>query len=85
MLASEARAYGVDNTWSPVVNMWTDDRFGRYQEGFSPDPTITSHMGRAIVLGVQGGMSDQEDYLDFNTSAWSTAKHFCGYGGAGKG
>jgi beta-glucosidase len=35
VLGSEARASGVDNTWSPVVNMWVDDRFGRYQEGFS--------------------------------------------------
>jgi len=80
VLGSEARAYGVDNAWSPVVNMWQDDRFGRYQEGFSPDPTITSHMGRAIVVGMQGGASFADDYLPggFNTSAWSTAKHFAG-------
>ena len=87
VLASEARAYGVDNVWSPVVNMWTDDRFGRYQEGFSPDPTLTSHMARALVLGVQGGPSAPDDYLPggFNTSAWSTAKHFAGYGSAAGG
>lgn len=59
--------------------MWTDDRFGRFQEGFSPDPTITSHMGRAIVLGMQGGASSQDDYLPGgNLSAWATAKHFAG-------
>ena len=80
VLGSEARAYGVDNSWSPVVNMWQDDRFGRYQEGFSPDPTITSHMGRAIVVGMQGGVSAADDYLPggFNVSAWATAKHFAG-------
>ena len=80
VLGSEARAYGVDNAWSPVVNMWTDDRFGRFQEGFSPDPTITSHMGRAIVLGMQGGSSLPDDYLPggFNASCWSTAKHYAG-------
>jgi beta-glucosidase len=84
VLGAEARAYGVDNAWSPVVNMWSDDRFGRYQEGFSPDPTITSHMGRAIVLGMQGGASASDDYLPggFNSSAWATAKHFVGYGSA---
>lgn len=84
VLGAEARAYGVDNAWSPVVNMWSDDRFGRYQEGFSPDPTITSHMGRAIVLGMQGGASLSDDYLPggFNSSAWATAKHFAGYGSA---
>jgi beta-glucosidase len=76
-LAYEARGAGVDNTWSPVLNMWTDDRFGRYQEGFSPDPTITSHFSRALILGAQGGMSDQNDYLpNFNTSTWSTGKHY---------
>ena len=87
MLGAEARAYGVDNAWSPVVNMWQDDCFGRFQEGFSPDPTITSHMGRAIVLGMQGGASESEDYLPggFNSSAWATAKHFAGYGSAAGG
>jgi beta-glucosidase len=83
VLGDEARAYGVDNSWSPVVNMWQDDRFGRFQEGFSPDPTITSHMGRSIVIGMQGGVSSQDDYLpDFNTTCWSTGKHFAGYGSA---
>lgn len=87
VLGAEARAYGVDNAWSPVVNMWTDDRFGRFQEGFSPDPTITSHMGRAVVLGMQGGPSASDDYLPggFNASAWATAKHFAGYGSAAGG
>lgn len=87
VLAYEARGSGVDNPWSPVVNMWQDDRFGRYQEGFSPDPTITSHFGRSIVLGVQGGAGDQDSYLPggFNDSCWSTAKHFAGYGSAAGG
>jgi beta-glucosidase len=87
VLGDEARAYGVDNSWSPVVNMWGDSRFGRYQEGFSPDPTITSHMGRGIVLGMQGGPSASTDYLPggFNSSTWATAKHFAGYGSAGGG
>lgn len=87
VLANEARALGVDNVWSPVVNMWTDDRFGRFQEGFSPDPVITARLGRAIVLGIQGGVSSQDDYLPggFNASAWATAKHYAGYGSAAGG
>jgi beta-glucosidase len=82
VLAYEARGWGVDNTWSPVVNLFSDDRFGRYQEGFTPDPTLTSHLGRALVLGAQGGVSGQDDYLPggFANSTWSTAKHFAGYG-----
>ena len=86
VLGNEARAYGVDNAWSPVVNMWQDDRFGRFQEGFSPDPTLTSHFGRSIVIGMQGGVSEQDDYLpNFNTTCWSTGKHFAGYGSANGG
>ena len=86
-IAYEARGAGVDNVWSPVVNMWTDDRFGRFQEGFSPDPTITSHLARAIVLGLQGGPSTADEYLPggFNVSAWGTAKHYCAYGSAAGG
>lgn len=86
-LSYEARGAGVDNTWSPVVNMWVDDRFGRFQEGFSPDPMITSTLSRALVLGAQGGVSGQDDYLPggSNLSTWSTAKHFCGYGSAAGG
>jgi len=82
-LAVEGRAMGVDNVWSPVVNMWTDDRFGRFQESFSPDPTIVTHMGVALVLGLQGGVQSQDSYLpSLNTTVWATAKHFAGYGGA---
>ena len=83
-LGYEARGAGVDNVWSPVINMWQDDRFGRYQEGFSPDPTITSHMGRSVVMGIQGGVSSQQDYLPggFSDSSWSSAKHYLGYGSA---
>lgn len=86
-LAFEARGAGVDNTWSPVLNMWTDDRFGRFQEGFSPDPMLTSTLGRALVVGAQGGVSTQDDYLPggFSTSTWSTGKHFAGYGSAAGG
>lgn len=86
-LAFEARGAGVDNTWSPVLNMWVDDRFGRQQEGFSPDPMITSTFGRALVVGAQGGVSAQDDYLpgNFSSNTWSTGKHFSGYGSAAGG
>jgi len=40
-------------------------------------------MGRSIVLGMQGGASDSSDYLpNYNTTTWSTGKHFAGYGSA---
>jgi beta-glucosidase len=60
--------------------------FGRFQEGFSPDPTITSHMGMAIVSGLQGGIGSPDAYLpNFTSTVAATAKHFAGYGQAAGG
>lgn len=62
--------------------MWADARFGRFQEGFSPDPTITAHMGVAVVLGLQGGAGSPDDYLpSYGTAVAATAKHFAGKAG----
>jgi len=83
-VALEARASGADTLLTPVVNMITDARFGRFSEGFSPDPTLTAHAGEAVVMALQGGPRQEDgpySYLpDFNTSAVSLAKHFAGYG-----
>ena len=70
--------------------MMTDPRFGRLQEGFSENPTITAHMARASTTGLQGGVSTSSDsYLPFNVSGRpvvaSLAKHFAGYGAASGG
>ncbi len=53
------------------------------QEAYCPDPTISSHMGAAAVIGLQGGIApNASSYLpDFSTSAISLAKHAAGYGG----
>jgi beta-glucosidase len=86
-MAYEARAYGVNEHWSPVVNLWTDDRFGRQQEGFSPDPLVAAHLGSAMVMGLQGGdTAGPDSYLpDYERSVTAVAKHFAGYGGAAGG
>lgn len=85
-LAFEARGAGTDNIFAPVLNMWIDDRNGRGQEGFSPEPTLTSTLGRALIVGAQGGVSSQDDYLPGGFSAsWATGKHFAGYGSAAGG
>ena len=85
VIAQEARATGVDTALSPVVNMFTDPRFGRYSEGFSPDPQISATLGAAMVRGLQGGDTGggAASYLpNFNTSVVSQAKHFAAYGHA---
>ena len=53
-VALEARSIGVDLAFAPVINMWTDSRFGRLQEGFSENPTLTAAFAIAAAKGLQG-------------------------------
>lgn len=80
-IADEASAIGVDTVFAPVVNMMPDPRFGRLQEGFGENPIIASHMARASVLSLQGGMGGATEYLP-NGSVVSLAKHYAAYGAA---
>ena len=41
-IATEASACGINIAFSPVLNMWVDSRFGRLQEGYSENPTLTT-------------------------------------------
>ncbi len=79
-IAAEARAIGVDTVFAPVVNMFTDARFGRTQEGYSANPFITTKLGTAAVRGLQGD-APRGAYLG-NASVASLGKHFAGYGAA---
>ena len=40
--------------WSPNVNIFRDPRWGRGQETYGEDPTLTSRMGVAFIQGLQG-------------------------------
>ncbi len=40
--------------WSPNVNIFRDPRWGRGQETYGEDPTLTARLGRAFVRGLQG-------------------------------
>lgn len=88
VIAIEGRATGVDTALSPVVNMFTEPRFGRYSEGYSPDSGVTSILAAAMVRGIQGGDSPggASDYLpNFTSSMIAQAKHFAAYGHAAGG
>lgn len=81
-IASEARAVGVDTAFSPVLNMWVDSRFGRLQEGYSENPTLTTAYAIAQVRGLQG---DQPPgvWVPFNASKMvALGKHYAAYGAA---
>ena len=59
--------------WSPNVNIFRDPRWGRGQETYGEDPTLTARLGRAFVRGLQG----QGETL--KTAA--CAKHFAAHSG----
>ena len=54
IIAYESRTVGNQILYSPVINLWTDARFGRLSEGYSSNPTLTSFYARAAVKGFQG-------------------------------
>ncbi|MDU0347268.1 glycoside hydrolase family 3 protein, partial [Actinomyces sp. MRS3W] len=74
--AAEARSGGVTWTFSPMVDVSRDPRWGRVAEGFGEDPLLTSRMGAAMVAGYQ------HEHLDEPGTMVATAKHFIGYGAA---
>jgi beta-glucosidase len=74
--ASEASATGIRWTFSPMVDIARDARWGRMAEGAGEDPYLGSAMARAYVRGYQGARLDAPD------SIAACAKHFVGYGAA---
>jgi beta-glucosidase len=72
--ALEARSGGVTWTFSPMIDVSRDPRWGRVVEGFGEDVHLNAVMGAAMVRGYQG-----PDLAAPGTIA-ATAKHFVGYG-----
>jgi beta-glucosidase len=74
--ALEASAIGIRWTFSPMVDIARDARWGRIQEGAGEDPYLGSLMAAAYVRGYQG------EHLDAPDTMAACAKHFVGYGAA---
>ncbi len=72
--AQEASADGICWTFSPVLDISRDPRWGRVAEGGGEDPYLVSEMARAMVKGYQG-----ED-LSQNNTLLACIKHFALYG-----
>ena len=72
--ALESAANGVNWTFSPMIDVSRDARWGRIMEGSGEDPYLTSRVAVAKVKGYQGN-----DLSHPHTIA-ATAKHFAGYG-----
>lgn len=80
--AVEASADGISWTFSPMVDISRDPRWGRVSEGSGEDPFLGSLIARAMVNGYQG--KEPSSQLKRNDEIMACVKHFALYG-AGEG
>ncbi len=73
--AQEASTDGIRWTFSPMVDIARDARWGRITEGEGEDPYLASEIAKAYVHGYQGK-------LDAPDSIAACVKHYVGYGAA---
>ena len=74
--ATEASADGINWTFSPMVDIARDPRWGRIAEGAGEDPYLGAQIARAMVRGYQG------DDLSRSNALMACVKHFAMYGAA---
>lgn len=74
--AVEASADGINWTFSPMVDISRDARWGRISEGSGEDTYLSSRIAREMVIGYQG-----DDLGKYNT-LMACVKHFALYGAA---
>ena len=72
--AIEASADGINWTFSPMVDISRDPRWGRVSEGNGEDPFLGSRIAEAMVKGYQ------QDDLSENNTLMACVKHFALYG-----
>jgi len=71
--AEEMAPTGIHWTFSPVLCLTRDLRWGRVGETFGEDPYLIGEFGAALIKGYQG------KGLDDPTAVLATAKHYAGY------
>lgn len=76
--AVEASADGICWTFSPMVDISRDPRWGRVSEGNGEDPFLGGAIARAMVLGYQGANNGQQ--LQRDDEIMACVKHFALYG-----
>lgn len=72
--AKEMSSSGVMWTFTPMLDIARDPRWGRVVESFGEDPYLASVMGKVSVEAFQGKSFSEKD------SVMATAKHYVGYG-----
>ena len=74
--AREVATDGLHWTFSPVLCLGRDTRWGRIDETFGEDAYLAGELGEAIIRGYQG------ESLDSDECILACAKHYIGYGEA---
>ena len=77
--ARDVVATGIAWTFAPTMAVPLDLRWGRSYEGFSEDPNIVAQCAEAVIVGLQGEVS-QSSFLS-GDKVLATSKHFVGEGG----
>ena len=78
--ATEASADGICWTFSPMVDISRDPRWGRVSEGNGEDAFLGAAIAQAMVRGYQG--ADKATQLQANNQIMACVKHFALYGAA---
>ncbi|MFD1954918.1 glycoside hydrolase family 3 N-terminal domain-containing protein [Paenibacillus thailandensis] len=73
-IAREVRSQGGAATYSPVLDVVRDPRWGRTEETFGEDPYLIGRFAVEAIRGLQG------DDLSAEDAVAATLKHFAGYG-----
>jgi len=73
--AVEASASGINWTFSPMVDISRDPRWGRISEGSGEDAYLGAQIAKAMVKGYQGDFSK-------NSNIMACVKHYALYGAA---
>ncbi|MBQ9409464.1 MAG: beta-glucosidase, partial [Clostridia bacterium] len=73
-IGTEARAMGIHETYSPVMDLIRDPRYGRTEETYGEDTYLGAQFAREVVKGMQG-----KDLSDPDAIA-AEPKHYAGYG-----
>jgi len=72
IIAKEARAVGVTQSFSPMLGVARDPRWGRVEESYGEDPLLVSRMGVAYINGLQGEGANRFG----KENIFATSKHF---------
>ena len=73
-IASETRAMGIHETYSPVMDLIRDPRYGRAEESYGEDTHLCAEFAREVVRGMQGTDLSAPDAVA------AEPKHYAGYG-----